>query len=104
MSFFNPRIYNKQNLKNEDRKELEYWHDVFSNMIENARDSYIDTGSKTLDNVVQEIIDSFCEDLKSCLGVTMQENVVSIIDGYGEEHETPELENYDTFLYEGKDK
>jgi hypothetical protein len=36
MTYFNPKIYNKQNLKKEDRRELEYYNNMFLNVIDSA--------------------------------------------------------------------
>ena len=33
MSYFNPKIYNKQNLKDEDRQEIEFYFGVIDNAL-----------------------------------------------------------------------
>ena len=99
MSYFNPKIYNKQNLKEKDRIELEYWEDEFVSLIKTAQDNFQlgSTGSKTIDRIREEIVDNFCKELKIALGCFLQDNVVGIIDHYDEE--VDEVEEYETFFY-----
>ncbi len=98
MTYFNPKIYNKQNLKEKDRKELEYWNDVFTNIIENAKfDCCPDDDGDTIKKIQYEIIERFCRDLRINLGWTMQDHVIAIIDDYDES--IAEVENYETFFY-----
>ena len=33
MSYFNPKMYNKQNLKDEDRQEIEFYFGVIDNAL-----------------------------------------------------------------------
>lgn len=99
MSYFNPKIYNKQNLKEDDLSELSYWETVFRNLIENTQmQERVSTGSQTMDNIKDEIIAGFCEELKVALGYELQQNAVAIIDNYGED--VPEREDFETFLVE----
>lgn len=103
MSCFNPKIYNKQNLKEDDLSELSYWETVFKNLIENTQmQERLSTGSRTLDNVKDEIIAGFCEELKVALGEELQQNAVAIIDNYGED--VPEREEFETFLCDAEDE
>lgn len=103
MSYFNPRIYNKENLKEDDRRELEFWRDQFHNVIENAKDSALDeSGSPTLDKMKSELIGTFCEHLKIALGYAIQEIVVGTIEGYNTE--IPERDTYETFLYDDEEE
>ena len=102
MTYFDPKIYNKQNLKSEDRKELEYWNDVFHHVIYNAQFNYrLDniTGSDTLDKIVGEVIEGFCKQLGRDLGHAMQDSLVGCIDNY-EEGAVSEVENPETFVDE----
>lgn len=105
MTYFNPAIFNKENLKEKDRKELEYYEDVFKNVIANTEFDYCandDFGgnSPTMKNMLSEVIHSFCEALRTDLGYAMQEQVVAMIDSYDED--VPEREEYTTFI--GGDK
>lgn len=96
MSFFNPKIYNKENLKEDDLSELEYWDNQFKTIIEDCRTEFFNSGSPTFDKMRQEIIDDFCRGMRDLLGYIMQENVVGIIDNYS--GEVVEREEYTTFL------
>jgi len=97
MSYFNPKIYNKQNLKEDDLSELEYWNKVFTTLIDNQKEGFFHSGSPTFDKMRQEFLNEFCEQMKTALGYEMQNNVVAIIDEY--EETVPEREEYETFLY-----
>ena len=102
MTYFNPAIYNKENLRKNDRKQLEYCEQVFKNVIMNTKADFdaseFGGNSNTMKQIVNEIVESFCNELRVNLGYELQENVVGIIDNYGED-EAPEREVYTTFLY-----
>lgn len=100
MSYYNPKIFNKQNLKAEDRTELDYWDGVFKNVVLNTKEDY-DDDIPAITELKKQIIDDFCEKLKTNWGYELQENVVSIIDNYEEDIE--EVENPETYFYEGED-
>lgn len=102
MSYFNPKIYNKQNLREDDLSELSYWETVFRNLIDNTQmQERVSTGSQTMDNIKDEVIAGFCEELKVALGYELQQNAVAIIDNYGED--VPEREDFETFIYGEED-
>lgn len=103
MTYFNPSIFNKQNLKEEDRTELDFWNGEVLNCIENTKEEYqLENYNDVpvLRDLKNQIIDDFCALLKSQWGCTLQENVVGIIDNYDEDVE--EIENPDTYYYEGE--
>lgn len=93
MTYFDPHIYCKQNLKDKDREELEYWQTVFENVIESA--SFEIGDESILAQIRKEIIDDFCKELKKELSYAMQDNLVGCIDGY--EDEVKEVEEPETF-------
>ena len=103
MSYFNPKVYNRENLTDADRRELDYWHDVFMSTVDGALDSYVenDEDCEALHELKKSIVEHFCEELKLDFGCTIQENAVSVIDGY--EHDVPELENYTTYYYDNEE-
>lgn len=98
MTYFNPKIYNKDNLKDEDLRELEYWNEVFTNVIDNSFDDFClkeMDDSETLRKIKTELIGNFCKMVKTNLAYAMQDNIVGIIDNYDEDVE--EVENPTTF-------
>lgn len=101
MTYFNPEIYCKQNLKDEDREKLEYYQEIFESVIENSVDTYetiTRCGIESLDKLVMDVVKDFVEELKAELGITLQELAVSIIDHYEEDVEP--VEDYETFYYQ----
>lgn len=101
MTYFDPEIYCKQNLKEKDRKELEFYQERFESVIENSADNYeamTGTGIKSVDKLVMDVVNNFVEELKVELGITLQELAVSIIDHYEEDVEP--VEDYETFYYQ----
>ena len=97
MTYYNSKIYNKQNLKEKDLHELEYWNSVFTNVIETT-DLGIECPSDTLNSIIVEFQKDFVKELKTSLALTMQEHVISYIENYDEDVE--EIEEYETFLDE----
>lgn len=105
MTYFNPKIFCKQNLKESDRKELEYWKQTFDNVINNAEfDFTIDTsiGIPAIDAIISDTVKAYGEVLKDKLGQMMQDNLIGIIDGY--EDDVHEVEKPETFLYEREEE
>lgn len=98
MSYFDPKIYNKQNLNDKDKDELEYWQGIINDVIKSCRDDTLSdgTGSDTLDKIITEIVDTFCDNLRADFGFALQEMVVSIIDNY--EHEVEPQDNPETYI------
>lgn len=102
MSFYNPKIFNKNNLKPEDRTELDFWNGEFLNCVENTKDEYLlGDDIPMIAELKKQIIDDFCVALKTQWGYALQENVVGIIDNYDEDVE--EVENPETYYYEGEE-
>lgn len=104
MSYFNPKVYNRENLTDADRRELDYWHDVFMSTIDGALCSYVenDEDCEALYELKKSIVEHFCEELKLDFGCAMQEHAVSVIDDY--EHDVPEHETYTTYYYDNEEE
>lgn len=103
MSYYNPKVYNKQNLKEADRKELDYYYEKIFACIDNVvEDHYEYSNIEELKKVEQNVIHKFCEELKDYIGYDWQEDVVSIIDEYEDEYEIQEVENPETYHYKGE--
>lgn len=102
MTWFDPKIYCKQNLKEKDLKEMEYWESEFRTVLDNAYDRYEEEccpgDSMMLDEIKTQIVDSFVEIVKECLGDRLDDNMVSCIEHY--ESDVEEIENPKTFFYE----
>lgn len=103
MTWFNPNIYCKQNLKEDHRKSIENCERVCKDVIEHAQMEYEeyledDEDSKVLASIKKEIVASFVEYLKYELGDILQNECVSMIDSY--ENDVPSVEDPATFDYE----
>lgn len=105
MSYFNPKIFCKQNLKESDRKELEYWNQAFDNVINNAEfDFTLDTDIEipAINAIISDTVKAYGEVLRDKLGQMMQDNLIGIIDGY--EDDVHEVEEPETFVYEPEEE
>lgn len=102
MSYFNPKIYNKQNLKEADKKELDYYEGMFHTTLDNVREDYSGDIPNGLADVVDGIIGDFVGRCKEWFGYCLQDETVGIIDGYEEEAE--EIEDFETYLYNADDE
>lgn len=106
MTYFNPKIYNKQNLRNADRKELDFWNDTFKNVIESGCDDFVSEVLNApipfVEEVVKQIIDGIRCELHTALGYAMQQVVVACIEAYKSPVE--EVENPETYLWEGEEE
>ena len=105
MTYFNPKIFCKQNLKESDRKELEYWNQAFDNVINNAEfDFTLDTDIEipAINAIISDTVKAYGEVLRDKLGQMMQDNLIGIIDGY--EDDVHEVEEPETFVYEPEEE
>jgi hypothetical protein len=105
MSYYDPHIYNKQNLKEKDLKELSYYEGEFCNAVESAKEDYLDEISDklpTLKKLVGEIIGDFIKECKVRFGYALHDMTVSIIDNY--DADVDEVDNPETFLYKDDDE
>lgn len=104
MSYFDKRIYCKQNLKEQDRNEMEFYVELFEEAIENALDeSEMETiHAGTIGKIVEEVRADFAGRLREELGLAMQELAVSTIDSYEEDAEP--VEDPETFFYEPEEE
>lgn len=86
MSYFDPKVYNIDNLKPEDRNTLKYWCERFVGIIESVQDIEDDTCG-TLNKIKGEIIEEFCNELYGNIASLFQEETVYAIDNYPDEDE-----------------
>jgi len=92
MSYYDPKIYNYENLKPEDKKLL----DIYDMAVQDAlnKDFIIDDmmglgldpeEDSTIDKIRREVTEEVFEHIEQCLGIQRLELIVSIMDGYPEE-------------------
>lgn len=86
MSFFDPEIYNLDNLHDADRREAEYWREEFLSDLDGALD-YICDDETVLGKFQREIIEEYIETVKEWIDMSITEFCVSMIEGYDEEDE-----------------
>ena len=84
MTYFDPHYYNRENLKETDRAELDYWLNAFINAIDNATYD-MELGDGASDQLKADVVSEFTELLKDELGLELQDNLVAFIDGYDED-------------------
>lgn len=99
MTAFNHRYYNKENLKERDRHELDFWFDEFMNAVANAECEHVpfdeDEEQTVLGRIHSEIAAEILDDLREHIGWQFDEIMVSIIDNYDDE--VPEVKNFTTY-------
>lgn len=102
MTYFNPKIFCKQNLKERDLNELEFWKSEFDNCVENTLANEQDYDDSTIAKMKNEIIEEFAEALKTNWGYVLQDVVVADIEDYDDDVE--EYANPETFFYESEEE
>lgn len=107
MTYINPKIYNKQNLKPTDKFELDFWKDNFENAVSNAQFN-IElemAGIPAIGDIVKDVVEAYNTELRTAFYGKLQEVLVSIIDGYDDDDikEYEEWETYDFEAEEGND-
>lgn len=81
MTYFDPHIYNRENLKAKDREELDYWLNAFNNAIYNATDD-MELGDGTIDQLKADVVSEFTELLEDEFRLELQDDLIAIIEGY----------------------
>lgn len=81
MTYFDPHIYNRENLKPRDRAELDYWLNAFNNAIYNATYD-MELGDGAIDQLKVDVVSEFTELLQDEFGSELQGVLIAIIDGY----------------------
>lgn len=106
MSYFDPKIYCKQNLKEEHRRELDYYWEFVKQGVEYAVSEFTDmydSGSGILDKLVKEIADTLKDEILTEFGNRFQYEVVGYIDDYDEDVEVEEYDEPENYFYESED-
>jgi hypothetical protein len=101
MTYRKSSIYCKQNLKEAERIQMEFLHDVIESGIQRV-ETYLEmkdkpTGSETVDKIRNELFETAMDTVCTCFEDLMQEIVISIIDNYSEE--IGEVENPEYFEF-----
>lgn len=98
MSYFDPKIYNKQNLKEEDRKELDFYEGLLETSINCVLEDEVDdevNEAGILAQIKKEIYEECCNNIKELFGMQLQMAAINIIDDY--ENEVEAVENPETY-------
>lgn len=103
MTYFGPKIYNRQNLLEKDRKICDMIRDFCNHLIDYTETDEMSDNGTILDQLQNDIIADFCERLRERLGYHLQDIVVGIIDDYPEDMEISEIDNPDTYYYKGNE-
>lgn len=100
--FANPTIYNRENLKPEDRKELDFWfNEIITEIIVTLEEH--PTGVSALDDLISDIQKDYAHDLIYNFGVNIDEVMVSLIDGYPEDVPCEAVEEFTTYTMKAED-
>ena len=101
MTFFDPKYFCKQNLKEKDKLFLDFVEATALTAIDRAETTYEDdyaVNGDMLDKIRLDVVKQFVEVVKTELGEVLQEHVVGIIDHYKEDI-TP-VDSPETYDYE----
>lgn len=107
MSYFDPTIYCKQNLKEADRAEMERYQKLFNDVLnytyERYSEDFCNEDSTMLDEVKLQIASTVIELAKDSLGRTLEDHMVGLIDSYEADVVIKEHAEPESFLYEPGD-
>lgn len=100
MTWFNPKIYNRENLTKEARSEMDYWCKTVVNNVLNAKFNFCEdgTGSETFDKMRSEIVDNFCQYLILQIAHTFNDNIVASIEADNHDKDVEEVENPTSYI------
>lgn len=93
------RYYNRENLKKEDRQELDFWRKVVLNVIDNTLFDY-QRESGILSQIQAEIAKEFSDALKVDFGYRLMDVLTGYIDNY--EEDLPERDEFTTYFYDNE--
>lgn len=88
MSFYDPNIYNENNLKENDRLEIEYWRSAFECAISNASEDIEYSADELGEGVcvnIKNFLPLYEKKLKQKMEAEIYESIVSMIDNYNTE-------------------
>lgn len=87
MTYFNPEIYNKHNLKKKDRAEIEFYAEVIKNALYNAADDI--KAHTDEDNPIRKGIMNYqmaaIDEVRKQMAMELHDVVVSYIENYNDE-------------------
>ena len=96
MTYFNPKIYCKQNLKEEDRKRIERFKDEVEEIFNLALDDYEEElKGDSVDQIKLEVIKDFGETFKARVADRAQDYLIGVIESYDEVEEVEDPETFD---------
>lgn len=96
MTYFNPKIYCKQNLKEEDRARIERFKDEVEEIFNLALDDYEEElKGDSVDQIKLEVIKDFGETFKARVADRAQDYLIGVIENYDEVEEVDNPETFD---------
>ena len=100
--FGDPSVYNRENLKPEDRKELDFWFDEIITEIIATLDEH-PTGVSALDDLIGDIQRDYAHELIYNIGVNIDEVMVSIIDNYPDDVPCETVEDFTRYALKAEE-
>ena len=90
MTYFDPSVYDEQNLHETDKQEIEFWRGMIENALDNARDDIAEEfemlgGFSILKKLCLELIDRYIKEFSKHLENYIFDYVIGIIDNYSVE-------------------
>lgn len=88
MTYFDPSIYNVDNLKPKDKSIVSFYFSLFNNIIDRCSASYTDISDHeilSLERIKRDVVDNFVDCLKDDVESEKTELCAAIIDNYEED-------------------
>ena len=90
MTYFDPSVYNEQNLHETDKQEIEFWREMVEDALTNTRDDIAEEfemlgGFSILKKLCLELIDRYIKEFSKHLENYIFDYVIGIIDNYSVE-------------------
>lgn len=94
MTYFDPEIYNEENLNANDKAEIQFWKTEFENAVYEAEFNMFTAEEKDrdiFDQMKTSAVREYAEHLKNSLESRIMEYITARIENYTEEEETEKL-------------
>ena len=93
MTYFDPKTYNEEKLNSTDKREIDFWRELFNNAVSNAEDEFLnslpnfETDGDTMRNYFKKaVLENFRQNLIERFEWSVKDYVISRLDSYAAEN------------------